>query len=137
MLQIKKRKDGRLKKRFMCTICFYQDGRHEAPLHWIRKALGIGYVSRRKDGISELRINGFRQTREILKNLLPFIRFKRKQAAELYRAASLLCKKRLNRLAKDELQRLMNCMLVIQNSNYVTKNKKTKAALMKILDLTP
>ena len=33
MLQIKKRKDGRLKRRFMCTICFYQDSRHEKPLH--------------------------------------------------------------------------------------------------------
>ena len=66
MLQIKKRKDGKLKRRFMCTICFYQDSRHEKSLYWIRKVLGIGYVSRRNDGMTELRINGFKQTKEIL-----------------------------------------------------------------------
>jgi len=37
MLQIKKRKDGKLKRRFMATVCFYQDSRHEKPLSWILK----------------------------------------------------------------------------------------------------
>ena len=36
MLQIKKRKDGKSKIRFMLTICFYQDTRHEKPLYWIQ-----------------------------------------------------------------------------------------------------
>ena len=83
MLQIKKRKDARLKRRFMATICFYQDSRHEKSLNWIKKVLGIGFISRRNDGITELRINGFKQTKEILKKLMPFIRFKRKQAKAL------------------------------------------------------
>ena len=43
MLQIKKRTDGKNKFRFMATICFYQDARHEKNLYWIRKILGIGY----------------------------------------------------------------------------------------------
>ena len=69
MLQIKKRKDGRIGLRFMPTICLYQDTRHEKPLYWIRRKLGIGYVSRRNDGMSELRINGYDSCEKILKNM--------------------------------------------------------------------
>jgi len=137
MLQIKKRKDSKLKRRFMCTICFYQDSRHEKPLYWIRKTLGIGYLSRRNDGMSELRINGFKQVRDIICNLLPFIRFKKNQAKALKEAADLLAKRSTNRLTKKDLQALINLVLIIQNENYVTKHKKTRNELMKILDLTP
>src|SRR3989344_7632399 len=90
MLQIKKRKDGRAKMRFMSTICFYQDSRHREPLSWIRESFGIGYLSDRNDGITELRINGFKQVRDILKNLLPFIKFKKNQAEALYKASDIL-----------------------------------------------
>ena len=137
MLQIKKRKDGRLKRRFMCTICFYQDSRHERPLHWIKAILGIGYVSKRNDGMSELRINGFEQTRNIVKSLLPFLRFKRDQAQAFYEAADLLAKKAGNSLTRTELLRLLNCIIIIQSNNYATRKKKTKSELMKVLDLTP
>ena len=83
MLQIKRRKDGKKKWRFMCTICFYQDSRHEKSLYWIKKILGIGYLSKRNDGMTELRINGFKQVRDILKDLIPFIKFKKDQASAL------------------------------------------------------
>lgn len=79
MLQIKKRKDTTRGFRFMATVCLYQDTRHEAPLHWMREVLGIGYVCHRNDGISELRINGFGRVRDILLLLQPFIRFKQLQ----------------------------------------------------------
>ena len=80
MLQIKKRKDGRLKRRFMCTVCFYQDSRHEKSLYWIKKVLGIGYISKRNDGMTELRINGFKQVKNILQKLRPFIKFKKRSS---------------------------------------------------------
>ena len=137
MLQIKKRKDGRLKRRFMCTICFYQDSRHEKPLHWIRNILGIGYISRRNDGMTELRINGFMQTRNILKSLLPFLRFKKNQAQACYKASYLLSKKKSGRLTRSELLRLVKYIIVIQGNNYATKRKKTRNELLKVLDLTP
>jgi len=137
MLQIKKRKDGRLKKRFMCTVCFYQDTRHERNLYWIREKIGIGYISRRNDGMTELRVNGFKQVRDILLALLPFIRFKKLQAKALYSAAHLLSNTELQRLTKAQLTRILNFILVIQGENYVTKRKKTRKELCKILDLTP
>lgn len=137
MLQVKKRKSGKLKRRVMCTICFYQDTRYEKTLYWIRKVLGIGYLSRRNDGMSELRINGYRQTKIILKNLLPYIRFKKKQAEAMYKAASLLNGRSINNLFRNELLKIVNYILKIQKYNYVTKKKKTKVELLKILDLTP
>ena len=137
MLQIKKRKDSKLKRRFMCTICFYQDSRHEKSLHWIRKILGIGYISRRNDGMTELRINGFKQTKEILGKLMPFIRFKTEQAKALYSAASLLNHKETRLLDKKDLLKLADLIITIQKNNYITKKKKTKKDILKILGLTP
>ena len=137
MLQLKKRKDGKLKWRFMGTICFYQDSRHEKPLSWIRKVLSIGYLSKRNDGISELRINGFAQISDILENLQPFIRFKKIQAAAMITAMNILSEKAGSKLTEKDLRKLVECMMTVQNSNYMAKRKKTRKELLKILDLTP
>lgn len=136
MMQIKKRKDGNKSgKRFMLTICFYQDSRHDKTLSWIRNLLGIGYISKRNDGITELRINGFKQIEKILKNLLPFIKFKKIQANLLFESSKILQKK--HSLKNTDLRKLVNNIYRIQSENYATKKKKTKEELFKILDLTP
>jgi len=121
----------------MSTICFYQDSRHEAPLHWIRDVFGIGYISRRNDGMTELRINGFEKIKSIMKLLLPYIRFKGDQARAMYEANKLLSLKTLKQLSKIELLHLIDHILTIQNENYSTKKKKTREELIQILDLTP
>ena len=137
MLQIKKRADGKSKIRFMATICFYQDTRHERDLLWIQKILGIGYISRRNDGMSEIRINGFKTVREILKNLIPYIRFKKIQAASLLESCTILSSTKFNMLNREQLTKLVDLVLVIQNENYVTKKKKTRSELLQIIGLTP
>ncbi|OGC50744.1 hypothetical protein A2716_01765 [candidate division WWE3 bacterium RIFCSPHIGHO2_01_FULL_40_23] len=137
ILQLKKRSDTKAGLRFMCTICFYQDSRHFKPLLWIRNELKIGYLSHRNDGMSELRINGYKRVREILLALKPFIRFKRGQAEALFTASDLLGRKSYNRLSVSELHELVDCVLKIQFSNYVTKTKKTKNELLEALGLTP
>ncbi|MBI2463226.1 MAG: hypothetical protein HYV65_03270 [Candidatus Spechtbacteria bacterium] len=137
MLQIKKRKDGAIGIRFMPVICFYQDTRHEKTLYWIQEILRIGYISKRNDGMTELRINGYKQIRDILKNLLPYIRFKELQASALLKACEILASTKFNQLTKKQLAELVDFILVIQRENYVTKRKKTKSELYKILDLTP
>ncbi|MBI5400778.1 MAG: hypothetical protein HZB12_01530 [Candidatus Yonathbacteria bacterium] len=136
MLQIKKRKDGAIGIRFMSTICFYQDTRHEKTLYWIQEVLGIGYLSKRNDGMTELRINGYKQVRDILKLLLPYIRFKKLQANALYSACEILCGAKFKMLGEGKLKKLVNYMVVIQNENYVTKKKKTREELLAMLGLT-
>ena len=137
MLQIKKRNDGKSKLRFMCTICLYQDTRHEKTLLWMQKILDIGYISRRKDGISELRINGFVQVRNILFDLIPYIRFKKIQAQALYKATCLLSEKSIRQLSKSDLRNLVSLIVIIQNNNYATKHKKNRKELLSVFDLTP
>ena len=137
MLQIKKRSDIKKAARFMVTICLYQDTRHEKNLRWMRRVLGIGYLSNRNDGISELRINGYKRVEEILLQLQPYIRFKKVQADALLKACRILQKGSLSKLSKQDLKELVDFMLVIQNANYTTRRKKSKEELYKLLDLTP
>jgi len=133
MMQIKKRSDNQ-KNRFMLTICMYQDTRHEKPLLWIRKELEIGYICRRNDNITELRVNGYQQVERILKLLIPYIKFKKIQAVTLLKSAKILRKKKFS---QRDLRKLVDYILAIQKENYVSRRKKSKKELMKILGLTP
>jgi hypothetical protein len=137
MLQVKKRSDTKRGLRFMVTICLYQDSRHEKPLHWIRDVLGIGYVSKRNDGISELRINGYKRGRDILVLLKPYFRFKKIQAKALLEACKILSSKPIQKLSIKEQKKLVDLVLILQNGNYVTKKKRSKEELYEHLDLTP
>ena len=87
--------------------------------------------------MSELRINGFEAIHEIMKNLLPYIRFKKNQAQAIYKSVNLLAKKRINGLTKKDLLRLVKLILIIQKNNYATRTKKTESELYAILGLTP
>jgi hypothetical protein len=136
MLQIKKRADTSRGFRFMATICFYQDTRHDKPLHWIQTVLQAGYISQRNDGMTELRINGFNKVGKILSELQPFIRFKQLQAETMIRACQVLSTD-IRRLSKEHLHEIVELMLVIQNENYVTHRKKSREEFLKILGLTP
>ncbi len=135
MIQVKKRKDGNKSgKRFMLTVCFYQNSRHEEPLRWIRKVVGIGYFSKRKDGMSELRINGFQQVGNLLEKLLPFIKFKKIQALNVIAASQLLQK---GNLSDSDIRKLVDYVLIVQRENYITRKKKTREELLSVLGLTP
>ncbi len=137
MLQIKKRHDGTRKFRFMATICLYQDTRHEQPLFWMRDILGIGYVSRRNDHITELRINGYAQVVRILKELSPYIKFKKLQAGALYKASLLLSEVGVKKLTSENFKQLVEFVLIVQHENYATRRKKTREELYQSLGLTP
>ena len=135
MLQIKKRNDIKNKKRFMLTICFYQDRRNDKVLVWIRKKLGIGYISRRNDGITELRINGYETVGKLLKTLMPYLKVKKRQAEILIKSSRMLRKSK-NKLDKETLKRLANHIYRLQTINYTTKRKKSLEEIYSILGLT-
>ena len=137
MLQIKKRSDSKIGIRFMVTICLYQDTRHEKELYWIRKILGIGYISQRNDGMSELRINGHNKTYEILILLKPYIRFKRIQTKALLRACRVLKSSTISSMTKTQLCTVIDCVEIIQNENYSKQKKRSKKELYKMFGLTP
>ena len=90
MLQIKPRDDVRYGFRLQATICFYQDSVHEDSLCWMRDQLTVGYVSRRKDGISELRINGYVAVKKVLLEISKYVRFKHYQVELMMDAIEIL-----------------------------------------------
>lgn len=137
MLQVKKRSDTKRGWRIMATICLYQDTRHEAPLYWMRKKLGIGYVSHRNDHMTEIRINGFQQIRGILHLLLPYIRFKKTQAQAVFAACGLLSRKSMHLFTRKEKIKLLRYILIVQENNYATRRKRSKDELESIVGLTP
>jgi len=137
MLQIKRRKDRKIGWRFMSTICFYQDSRHSKPLSWIRSKLGIGYLSDRNDGMTELRINGFEQTKNILGMLLPYIQFKKIQATALLGAVKILSSKKFKNLEENDFKAIARAIETIRKENYQSGKKDNKNKLDEFLGLTP
>lgn len=137
MLQLKSRSDTTRGVRFMATICLYQDARHAQPLQWMQKILKCGYISHRSDGMTELRINGFTQVRQVLIVLQPYIRFKKTQTKALICACELLEKKFMRDMKPTELQRLVDLMFQIKAENYKSKSAIPKDVVLKRLGLTP
>lgn len=137
MLQIKKRSDTTRGYRLMATICLYQDSRHDKPLYWIRDVFGVGYIFKRNDGMTELRINGFSTVRNILLELQPYIRFKKIQAESIIKACAILESTQLKKLSHVQLNKIVNLIMNIQNENYATARKKSKEELLEMFVLTP
>lgn len=137
MFQLKRRSDTVRAWRFMATVVLYQDSRHESPLLGIRRQLGIGYVSRRRDGITEVRIQGFRQVHHVLCVLLPYLRFKRAQAKAVVSACALLTHTRIAKMTRRQKERIGQCLMTVQAHNYATRRKKSMSELQRIIGLTP
>lgn len=121
----------------MATICLYQDTRHESPLLWMREIFGIGYISHRKDSITELRVNGFASVRRILILLQPYIRFKQVQVTALLNACEILGGRRVGDLNEVQLKELVDLVFLIRENNYKSRQTLTKETLLLRLGLTP
>ncbi len=137
MLQVKLRSDTSRGVRFMATICLYQDTRHAQPLSWMREVLGIGYLSHRNDGMTELRINGFVSVQKVLIKLRPFIKFKGVQADALLQACEILKAKKIGDLCEQDLRKLVAIVFLIRDNNYKSKATLSKETLLLRLGLTP
>ena len=129
MLQIKPRDDVRFGFRLQATICFYQDSEYEKELHWFREQLQVGYISKRNDGMSELRINGFACIEKILLELREFIRFKRRQVELMLNALEILQQK----MTADSFLKACKIADEISNANYKSNRKHTAETVAKYL----
>ena len=137
MLQVKSRSDTSRGVRFMATICLYQDTRHAEPLLWMRELFGIGYLSHRKDGITELKINGFASVHNVLAQLQPFVRFKQVQVAALLQACTMLNTTKISKLSESQLRDLVDIVFLIKKHNYKSHATLSKETLLIRLGLTP
>ncbi|KKQ58266.1 MAG: LAGLIDADG homing endonuclease [Parcubacteria group bacterium GW2011_GWC1_38_17] len=122
MVQFKNRRESVSGFRPMITICFYQDKRHSNPLKWFRKLFGIGYLSERNDGMTELRINGYDSCEKILKNMKPFIKFKKKQVELALKIISKL--KKVSNITPKVILEIAKISDKISQENYSSKTRK-------------
>lgn len=120
MLQLKPRKRVSFGFRARTIICFYQDSRHEDGLLWIMQKIKAGYLSKRKDGITELRIEGYKQVKDILKILLPYIIFKKQQVKIILKAIRIL----ENNPKPIDFLKVCHLSDEISKINYATTRKK-------------
>lgn len=119
MLQIHRREAGLEKFRVKTVVCFYQDKRHIDKLEQFRSVLGFGYVYTRSDGISELRIEGFQKVLEILQQLYPYLRFKRKQGEIMLDLIPNMQKKEIS------LNQISEWIKKVRDLNYFSAQRTT------------
>ncbi len=134
MVQIKNRRKTKRGWRLMFTICFYQDSRHKKPLEWIKNKIGIGYLSERSDGITELRINGFNAVRKMLIALKPYVKFKSVQIKIMLKILSLIGNKNFVQLDKRTRLKTADLISDLREQNYKSgKREFNRVELRKIL----
>lgn len=122
MVQFKNRRNTLTGFRPMITLCFYQDNRHSKPLIWFRKIFGVGYLSKRNDNMTELRVNGYDSCEKILKEFKPFIRFKKRQLNLSLKIISKL--KKINRITQEDILKIAKLADKISKENYLSSRRK-------------
>ncbi len=124
IVQIKNRKDTPRGWRLGFTIAFYQDIRHEEPLFWIQKVFGIGYISRRNDNMTELRIEGYKQVEKILRELEPYIKFKKQQVKIVLKILEIVRNKKLYEIKKSQRLKIIELISRKDKESYQSGWKK-------------
>jgi len=124
-LQLQPRQNSKLGFRIRTIISFAQKTGHDEPLIWIQKKLGIGYIYKRRDSMTELKIEGFESVKKILTILKPFALFKLKQVQLMLDAFEIIKRKPIDLLAIAKVSDK------ISELNYVTTKKRYTAEFVK------
>ena len=138
VVQIKNRSDSPRGWRLMVCLNFYQDSRHKKHLVELRNIIGIGYLSDRNDKITELKINGYNTVCQLIKLLIPYLRFKKVQASKMLEIGKIIGKKNLPDLSAKNRAKIAQLIIGIRNSNYFSSQRKfSDSEIKNILSLSP
>ena len=109
------------------SVVFYQSKKEIKYMKLLKKLIKKGYIRERNDGIIEYIIGDTESIAEILKNILPYLRLKKKQAELMLEVMKLKKEIKNGRdfltLSKkiDKFQKLNYSKKRIQNSSKVKK----------------
>jgi len=119
--------------RVRAIISLAQKWGKEKELQWIRNQLKIGYLYQRNDMITELKIEGHKEVKRILRELKPYVLFKRKQVLLVLKILEIL------KEGKAGLLEVATLSDKISRLNYVTGKKRYTAQYMRehLLSNTP
>lgn len=110
-------------------LIFFQARKERGGLEYIQKLLGVGYLRERKDGIIEYTIGDVSSIRFVLKNILPYLFLKRRQAELMLR---ILDQKAFVKTARDFLK-LCELIDEFQTLNYSKRRQQTSAVVQQTL----
>ena len=134
-VRLKPNKTYRFRFQIAPSIVFYQSKKERKYLEWMQKTLQKGYLRDRNDGIVEYIVGDQQSILWLIKELLPYLKLKQKQA-QLMRETLLLKNKVKNggdflRLSKriDEFQKLNYSKKRTQNSLLVKETLKREGLL--------
>ena len=117
------------------AIAFYQSRKENSHLQWLQRTISRGHVRERNDGIIEYTISDIESLKELIKNLLPYLKLKRRQAKLMLEILEIKAKVRdardfLNLTRKVDLfQQLNYSKKRIQNSAEVEKTLRKEKLL--------
>ena len=125
--QIIPRKDYKRKFQIRSSIAFYQKSSNSEILDFLKNIFGVGYIRKRKTGISDYTIVDSKEVKKILLLLKPYVILKKKQVE--------LGLEIFDELEKDNF--LEACKLVdkFKELNYSKKRKITYEVVIKSLTL--
>lgn len=121
MIQLKRRKGSKFLFRVKTTVVFYQDTSKFLELEIIHKVLGAGYIYKRNDHISEIRIEGFTSVNKLLLTLKPYVRFKKDQVNLMLAALKIL---QTSKYSLEDFLKVCELADLISQASYSSKNRK-------------
>ena len=124
-IQFQPRENSKHGFRIRAVISFAQKVGHEKELQWIKDQLGIGYLYTRNDGMTELKIEGFKPVKAILTYLSPHVHFKENQVRLTLEALDII------NTNPNDLIKISEIADEISKHNYVTVKKKYTAEFVK------
>jgi len=129
-VKLKPNSTYRYKFQISPAIVFYQSQKEKDYLWWLRKKIGKGYLRERNDGIVEYIIGDVKSLRELIKDLLPHLRLKKKQAKLMLEV--LRAKEKIK--TPKEFLNLAKKIDLFQQINYSKKRIQNSARVKKVLE---
>ena len=111
------------------AIVFYQSQKEMSHLEWLQKMIGRGYLRKRKDGIVEYILGDTESMKELIKNILPYLKLKQRQAKLML---EILRKKQEVNSATDFL-RISKKIDLFREINYSKKRINDSLMVKKVL----
>ena len=121
MAQLVRRKDYSYGYQVRTSIVFYQKKKNQEILSWLKRQLHVGYIRDRKDGMMEYTIVGFKEVKELLILLYPFLRLKKVLAKKVLELIATHPK----RITPSELLRVSLLVDATAAFNYSKKRTNT------------
>ena len=129
MAQLVYRKDYIFGYQVRTSIVFYQKKKNQEILSWLKRQLCYGYLRERNDGMMEYTIVGFKEVKEILLLLFPYLRLKKKLAQKIIELIDTHPK----RMTEEELIRVSRLVDETAAFTYSKKRKNTTVVVKEFL----